>query len=398
MVMEYLAGIDLGQVLTRDGPLPIETSVGFVLQACDAIAEAHSAGIVHRDLKPANLFLTARMDGAPLVKVLDFGVSKTPATDGAADLHQLTISGIVMGSPGYMSPEQVRSTKDVDGRADIWSLGVILYELLTGLSPFVGQTLGDTFAKITSEDPPPIRDVRPDVPPGLAAVIAKCLERKPEQRVQDVGALASILAPFAPRECIPLVESILRVSGRNGQPAGQPLLETMLAPPGAGSGQRWTRSNASVSRARTEPPWLRSGTSQPSSRNKHIVALIALGAVATAVVVIAVLARGRRDVSSARVDADPAQSAGQGSVVPVAPIENLPPSAVLQPAPGSMEGSRPMDAHMETPTWAPPDDGYRPGIPPRHLGQPPRQAPPRVSAHNPSSPTPSAKVNETDLY
>ncbi len=199
MVMEYLAGVDLGEVLRRDGPMNIETAVGMVLQACDAIAEAHATGIVHRDLKPANLFLTARTDGSPLVKVLDFGVSKTSSGLGPGEDQSLTATGSVMGSPGYMSPEQVRSTKDVDCRADIWSLGVILYELLTGIEPFMGQTLGDTFARIVADDPPPIRDHRKDVPPGLAAIIAGCLERKVNLRIQNVGELASKLLPFGPR-------------------------------------------------------------------------------------------------------------------------------------------------------------------------------------------------------
>jgi eukaryotic-like serine/threonine-protein kinase len=200
MVMEYLAGVDLAEVLRKSGPLEIPYAVGAVLQAGEAIAEAHSIGIVHRDLKPANLFVTQRVGGTPLIKVLDFGISKMTGSDSLAAGQSLTASGSVMGSPGYMSPEQVRSAKTVDPRSDIWALGVILYELLTGVRPFLGDTLGETFAKILSEPHTPIRELRPEVPEGLARVIGQCLERRLDRRVQSVAALATSLAPFAPAD------------------------------------------------------------------------------------------------------------------------------------------------------------------------------------------------------
>jgi eukaryotic-like serine/threonine-protein kinase len=248
MVMEYLAGVDLAQVLRRDGPMAFPVALGIVLQACEAIAEAHRLGIVHRDLKPANLFLTKRSDDSHLVKVLDFGISKA-ADFGAAEAGQgLTASGAIMGSPSYMSPEQVRSTRGVDARSDIWSLGVILYELLTGISPFQGETLGDTFAKITSETPPHLRVQRPDIPEGLEATIRQCLERKVSARIQSVAELASRLLPFASNDGRVSAERIVRAS----RPASS---ATLVAPEGTMA----IVDGTGLAPSGTETPWLRSG-------------------------------------------------------------------------------------------------------------------------------------------
>jgi serine/threonine-protein kinase len=214
MVMEYLAGVEVGEMLQRSGPLAVDVAVDVVLQACEAIAEAHARGIVHRDLKPANLFVTMRSDGSRLVKVLDFGISK--AIDVEASEQSLTMSGTVMGSPGYMSPEQVRSAKAVDTRTDIWALGVILYELLSGSCPFTGETLGDTIAKIISEDPPPLSLARPDVPEDLVATIAQCLARDVGARIQSVAELAVRLLPFAGSGA---EVSVKRIQGMAGQSA-----------------------------------------------------------------------------------------------------------------------------------------------------------------------------------
>ncbi len=173
MVMEFLTGSDLGDVIEQRGPLPIDEAVDYVLQACEAIAEAHALGIVHRDLKPANLFLTARADGSPLVKVLDFGLSKATKPD-AMDAS-LTATHVVMGSPYYMSPEQIRSFKKIDARADIWSIGVILYQLLTGACPFVADSLGALFMAVGADPVPSMRALRPEIPEDLEAAVVKCL-------------------------------------------------------------------------------------------------------------------------------------------------------------------------------------------------------------------------------
>jgi serine/threonine-protein kinase len=211
MVMEFLAGTDMAKVLRRRGPLPIPEAIDFVLQAGEAIAEAHALGIVHRDLKPGNLFLTTRPEGSPLVKVLDFGLSKMTLPEDGAPEASLTATDLVMGSPHYMSPEQVRSLKRVDARTDVWALGVILYEMLCGRRPFPGASLTAVSASIVADQPPSVRGQRWDVPEALEAAIMGCLEKDPDRRTPTVAHLAQALAPFAPPSAWPSVERIVRL-------------------------------------------------------------------------------------------------------------------------------------------------------------------------------------------
>jgi len=261
MVMEYLAGVDLDQILDRDGPMAVADATDVVLQACEAIAEAHSLGIVHRDLKPANLFATTRADGSRLVKVLDFGISKAVHFGESEAPANLTTSGVVMGSPIYMSPEQIRSSKGVDARSDIWSLGVILYELIAGAPPFDGETLGDMLVKIVSEDPTPLMQRRAGVPPDLAAAIHQCLAKSVDARIQSVADLASRLLPFAPRDAALSAERILRLSRKPGH-------EIRATPPAASSTPaKHERSDP------TERPWLRSGNTGTSTPSRSWLAL-----------------------------------------------------------------------------------------------------------------------------
>jgi serine/threonine protein kinase len=198
MVMEYLAGDDLGAIVGEDKVLPVHEAVDYVLQACEAMAEAHKLGIVHRDLKPSNLFLTRRADGSACVKVLDFGISKFTGSDvfGAGE-GSLTATRAMMGSPLYMSPEQVRSAKNVDRRTDIWSLGIILFELVTGRLPFEADTAGAICAMIAADDPVPMRWMNKDLPEVLEKIVLTCLEKEPAARYQDVAELADVLRPYA---------------------------------------------------------------------------------------------------------------------------------------------------------------------------------------------------------
>jgi serine/threonine-protein kinase len=233
MVMEYLEGQDLAQLLAENERLSVTEAVDFVLQALDAVAEAHAKGVVHRDLKPSNLFLTMDTDGFPLIKVLDFGISKPVASDGVGDA--LTSTGAVMGSPIYMSPEQVRSSKSIDVRSDIWSLGVILYELLTGHPPFLGQTLGEVFAAILEAQPVPIGQLVEGVPGDLDRLILMCLQRDVERRIPDAGVLASALAPFASLRIRPIAARVQHAIV-HGSPASQPAsarigITTVRGPP-----------------------------------------------------------------------------------------------------------------------------------------------------------------------
>jgi serine/threonine protein kinase len=194
MVMELLRGRDLEAELRVHGPFPVERAVDLVLQACVAVAQAHAAGIVHRDLKPSNLFLTEEA-GKRVLKVLDFGISKI-APDADAPPASATSTCVTVGTPLYMSPEQMRSSRDVDGRSDIWSLGVILYELIAGTPPFLGTTTA-AIAAIVADAMPSLRRVRPDVPEALERVLVTALAKAPADRLPTAEALGAALMPFA---------------------------------------------------------------------------------------------------------------------------------------------------------------------------------------------------------
>jgi serine/threonine-protein kinase len=200
MVMELLVGADLSTIQRVRGMLPVRDVADYMLQACEGIAEAHGRGIVHRDLKPANLFVTQHGDGTALCKVLDFGLSKPEAGTMLKTETSLTYTGAVMGSPRYMSPEQIRSAKDVDARTDIWALGAIIYRLLTDQIPFEGETIAAVSASIAADAPRPLREHRPELPEELEALVLKCLAKDPAARVQSVAELAAGLAPFASPE------------------------------------------------------------------------------------------------------------------------------------------------------------------------------------------------------
>lgn len=199
-VMEHLEGEDLGSVVQNRGSLGYRETTEYMMQVCEALAVAHAKGVVHRDIKPENLFLTSR-SGMNLVKVLDFGISKAALTGsifgGAVPLVAKTSN--LMGSPLYMSPEQVRSADDVDERTDIWSLGMVLYELLTGTTAFETTNITELCAMILESPMTPITKHRTDLPGGYASIIEKCLEKDPAMRYQNVAELAVALMPFAPR-------------------------------------------------------------------------------------------------------------------------------------------------------------------------------------------------------
>jgi serine/threonine-protein kinase len=307
MVMEYLQGEDLSQVLLRTGPLPVQDAVGYVLEACEAVAEAHSLGMVHRDLKPANLFLARRPSGKPAVKVLDFGISKIPST--GAD-HVVTKTATVMGSPGYMSPEQMMSSDKVDVRSDIWSLGVVLYELLGQRLPFPGSTMPELIAAILQKAPEPLSIVRSDIPVGLAAVLDRCLTKEPAGRYANIAELARALGPFGPPRAEQSVERIETVLGVGNVRA----LSSDPPPP--------FPRGAQASSATFVPT-----TSQATSSSSRVVIPIVIGAVLVVAAVAFVGPKIRRATSLAPVspsgsalatttDAPSASSASTAAAIP----------------------------------------------------------------------------------
>src|SRR5947207_5814481 len=200
IVMEYLEGKDLYEIVHEEGPLPVKTAVEYIMQACEALAVAHAAGVVHRDVKPENLFLTKRATGMDIVKVLDFGISKVALTGSVFESSlPLVKTQMPMGSPVYMSPEQIRASSDIDVRTDIWSLGCVLFELLTGHAPFEAPSITLLTATILEQAAPLLREQCPEAPAELEAIVGKCLEKDPNRRYPDVGELAVALYPFAPR-------------------------------------------------------------------------------------------------------------------------------------------------------------------------------------------------------
>jgi eukaryotic-like serine/threonine-protein kinase len=236
IVMEYLQGESLAALLRRHGGMRVPDAVDYILQAIEGLAEAHAHGIVHRDLKPDNLFVHRRNDGGTVLKVLDFGISKI-------SLHGVsTRTGDIMGSPAYMAPEQMESTRSVDQRADVWSLGVVLYQLVTGRAPFHGDTLPLLCMHVVNDDPEPMSAIRGDLPDDFEAVVMRCLQKEPEHRYADVGELARALAPFGPQNAstsASRIQIVLRRTGKHdsaslipqppaGEPAGAPAVGRAL--------------------------------------------------------------------------------------------------------------------------------------------------------------------------
>lgn len=195
MVLEYLEGSDLRNILAAEGKLSLSRAVDYVLQVCEAMAEAHAQGIVHRDIKPENLILSRVPDGTEIVKVIDFGISKRIDSKGRSYTRSQSF-----GSPDYMAPEQMSTPERVDTRSDIWSIGIVLFELLTNGVPFRGETVHATCANVMCDEPIPLRSLRPDAPVAIEYIILRCLQKNPDQRYPSVRALARELAPFASPE------------------------------------------------------------------------------------------------------------------------------------------------------------------------------------------------------
>jgi len=195
--MEYLEGRDLSAFM-KGGPLPIPMACDIALQVCEALASAHAVGVVHRDLKPSNIFLTPQTDGSNHVTVIDFGVAKLRSSKDEGKKEEVTHTSMLIGSPRYMSPEQVSASRDVDHRADVWALGVIFQEMLTGQRVFNGDGVGMILAAIASMPATPIERLLPGAPEPVVQLMRDVLEKDPARRVPSVAAFASYIAGFLP--------------------------------------------------------------------------------------------------------------------------------------------------------------------------------------------------------
>jgi serine/threonine-protein kinase len=236
LVMERLEGLTVQQEVARTGTLSIEAAADMLIQACDALDEAHRHGIVHRDVKPSNLFLAGDEAGASVLKVIDFGISKGLPLD-TEESHGDTQTGALLGSPAFMSPEQLRSSKDVDARTDIWSLGVVLYFLLTGEKPFTAGSLLDLMTTIVHEKLPSMRALRSDVPAELEAIVGRCLEKEREDRYATAAELAHALAPYASASMKALASSLIAERPASSRRIARDRRAPIAAPASAPAGQ-----------------------------------------------------------------------------------------------------------------------------------------------------------------
>ncbi len=333
MVMEMLHGEDLDSLLRSRGPLPLADAVDYVMQALEAVAEAHAAGIVHRDLKPANLFVTERRNGTPCVKVLDFGISKLASTDLTAGAVAMTRTQGLLGSPLYMSPEQLESARDVDHRADLWSFGVILHQLLSAQLPFMAETLPQLITKVLSKPPAPLHEVRADLPEGIQQVVLRCLERDRNLRPQSAAELAAMLVPFGSASSQSSFVAIENV----GRARGAPIVRSLPPPPNA------PLTDVAIAPTVNAPTGSQStlaplGGTQggpaavPSNRGRTIL-VAGLAALLTAgIAFAAVSAAHRTDASSAGSPAaTPPVRTAQSSVAAAAPS----PAAITIPMPST---------------------------------------------------------------
>jgi serine/threonine-protein kinase len=335
MVMEYLEGGDLRSWLKERGAMTAEQAAEFVLQACEAIAEAHALGIVHRDLKPANLFCIRRADGVLSIKVLDFGISKVGAgMRGSAPELDMTSTGAVVGSPLYMSPEQLKSSKEVDARTDIWSLGVILYELVAARPPFEAESITELAIEIATGMPKSLRMLKPDLPSGFEDVVSRCMVKDRAARIQSVGELAIALKDYAPKRAAASVDRVLRTM----EAAGAPL---PVKPP---SGMFRAAFDDTVSvdqvQAGTNASWAGTGTGKRKKERRRVLRGVVAAAGAVAVIGAAMIvvksrvhdvdgvSQGAASASAASATAAASgAAAGAGAASEAASTAAIPPAA-----------------------------------------------------------------------
>ncbi len=367
IVMEYPESRDLDAWIEQRGPLPIEQAVEFVLQTCVAVAAVHAMGIVHQHLKPSNLFCVRRIDGQLSIKLLDFGISKRADRSGRLPLSvSVTAKGLgftrtpaLMGSPLYMSPEQMQSSREVDAGTDIWALGVILFELLAGYTPYSADAVTELAIQIAAEPTPSLRDLRPEVPLALEEVIGRCLEKDRGERYANVAELSLALLPFAPKRAVAHFEQISEILHASGLPVDSP--EASPSP----------RSRDRQASEETLPPleW----TMRVSPGRKATA--IGLGIVGAAALVASVGVMGRRLTPPDNRPATVVRTEGHAAARAAPPTDPEEPSAVGAEMPSAVRPASPDPvASTEIPATAR-------TVPPVHREPPPRAAAPAKTAN-----------------
>ena len=371
IVMEHLDGMDLDAFARKRGAMSPGEAAACVVQACSALAEAHDKSIIHRDIKLANLFVTTS-HGAPMLKVLDFGVSKTVGAD-------MTSTSAVLGSPKYMSPEQMDDPRAVDGRTDVWSLGVVLYRLVAGRLPFDGETLGRICMAVMRESPPPLASVRAGLPPGFVAIVDRCLEKDRARRFASVGELATALAPFVTH--VPPPDP--SVASIEAPEAATVVAATVLSPPKIDASQ-----NRSWSKTGDQEVVPAAGATAGFPSGVGIVAGVGAIVVMVSVLGAAVAYRARVQRAAAEAEDPPAAveaaapvaagptGAPSVAATPSTPIISTgiplgvtaPPAASSEPAPSVAVAQPPSGRRWPAPparsaTTAPPKGTTKPGAP-----------------------------------
>jgi serine/threonine-protein kinase len=364
IVMEFLEGADLAKVLAQTGPLPVARAAHILIQVCRGLVAAHARGIVHRDLKPENLLLQKRGDGGDLVKILDFGIAKLKTTEERSEAA--TRTGVTMGTPYYMPPEQARGQKELDERADIYALGVILFELLSGQKPHNGENYNAILYSILMQAAPRIESYRPDLPPELAAIVHRAMAADAKQRYQSATELSQALTPFVERALTP-APTLSNASTVALPQASTPLSNSTRAPvaltpslplPAARSRSGlWVGLGVVLVSGAGAAAWWASRGQPPGAETPHVAATAAPtstpAAVAASVPEPPHVAPQEVTTPAIASAPSPAPSVAAKAATPVPPSSPRAPKLAVKPAPAPATPLKPAPATPAAPRPAP---------------------------------------------